>query len=105
MPHSPAPPEPDAGALGGLDLMHDLRFQAPDFAAIAGIVQAAAAAGAAIDAMRADRSAEGVHMRCRVVGISEQAARALVDALERDGWTAGRAQVEHLMVARRSSVR
>ncbi|MBI1187917.1 MAG: hypothetical protein GC206_11420 [Alphaproteobacteria bacterium] len=101
------PAEPDAWAQGlpGLDLMHDLRCQAADFSAIAGIVGAAAAAGAAIDAVRADRSAEGVQMRCRMLGISAPAARALAETLEREGWTAGRAQIEHMMIARRSSVR
>jgi len=79
--------------------MHDLRFQADNFAALTDMMGRATALGAAFDTVRAERAGDAIVMRCRLKGISSEAARALANALEGAGCAA--AQIEHVMIARK----
>ena len=89
--------EPQAGALSGLELLHDVYLVLPSLAAWGAVSEALHAVGAELQSLQLLRQGDEYSGRCRLRGVSAEEARRVSGSLIEAG-VARQASVEHLML-------
>jgi|GEM_PF-2142425 len=94
-------PRPDAelGPLAGLELQHDLYLTLHDWRGWSDVSSRIVDAGAELQSLQISRQNEAFSVRCRLKGLSSEAARGLSGGLLDHG-LAQCSSVEHLMLSR-----
>ncbi|HYD86884.1 MAG TPA: hypothetical protein VEA80_05375 [Vitreimonas sp.] len=92
-------PDAELGALAGLELQHDLYLTLGDWRSWSDISGRLVVAGAELQSLQISRQNEAFAVRCRLKGLSSEAARGLSGGLLDQG-LASCCSVEHLMLSR-----